>query len=146
MNLSKDCREFIALLRSEGVDFIIVGAAALAAHGRPRYSGDVDFWIRCDAETASKMERVIVGFGFSSTNLKAADFAESDQVIQLGVAPNRIDILTGLTALKFDEVWSQRVDVELDGIVLPVLDRESFRRNKKALGRNKDLADLDSLV
>ena len=146
MNLSKDCREFIALLRSEGVDFIIVGAAALAAHGRPRYSGDVDFWIRCDAETASKMERVIAGFGFSSTNLKAADFAESDQVIQLGVAPNRIDILTGLTALKFDEVWSQRVDVELDGIVLPVLDRESFRRNKKALGRNKDLADLDSLV
>ena len=146
MNLSKDCREFIALLRSEGVDFIIVGAAALAAHGRPRYSGDVDFWIRCDAETASKMERVIAGFGFSSTNLKAADFAESDQVIQLGVAPNRIDILTGLTALKFDEAWSQRVDVELDGIVLPVLDRETFRRNKKALGRNKDLADLDSLV
>ena len=146
MNLSKDCREFIALLRSEGVDFIIVGAAALAAHGRPRYSGDVDFWIRCDAETASKMERVIAGFGFSSTNLKAADFAESDQVIQLGVAPNRIDILTGLTALKFDEAWSQRVDVELDGIVLPVLDRESFRRNKEALGRNKDLADLDSLV
>jgi hypothetical protein len=146
MNLSKDCREFIALLRSEGVDFIIVGAAALAAHGLPRYSGDVDFWIRCNAETASKMERVIAGFGFSSTNLKAADFAESDQVIQLGVAPNRIDILTGLTALKFDEAWSQRVDVELDGIVLPVLDRESFRRNKEALGRNKDLADLDSLV
>jgi hypothetical protein len=92
------------------------------------------------------MERVIAGFGFSSTNLKAADFAESDQVIKLGVAPNRIVILTGLTALKFDEAWSQRVDVELDGIVLPVLDRESFRVNKAALGRNKDLADIEDLV
>ena len=146
MNLSKDCREFIALLRSEGVDFIIVGAAALAAHGRPRYSGDVDFWIHCDAETASKMERVIAGFGFSSTNLKAADFAESDQVIQLGVAPNRIVILTGLTALKFEDAWAKRIDVEIDGLMLPVLDRESFRVNKAALGRNKDLADIEDLV
>jgi hypothetical protein len=146
MNLSKDCREFIALLRSEGVDFLVVGAAALAAHGRPRYSGDVDFWIRCDAETAAKMERVIAGFGFSSTKLRAVDFAEPDQVIQLGVAPNRIDILTGLTALDFNESWAQRIDVELDGILLPVLDRESFRRNKAALGRNKDLADIDDLV
>jgi hypothetical protein len=145
MNLSTDCREFIALLRSEGVDFLVVGAAALAAHGYPRYSGDVDFWIRCDAETGIKMEKVIEKFGFSSTKLKAADFTEPDQVIQLGVAPNRIDILTGLTALNFDQAWSKRIDVELDGIMLPVLDRESFRRNKAALGRNKDLSDLDAL-
>lgn len=145
MNLSTDCREFIALLRSEGVDFLVVGAAALAAHGRPRYSGDVDFWIRCDAKTGAKMEHVIEKFGFSSAKLKAADFSEPDQVIQLGVAPNRIDILTGLTALSFGEAWAQRVDVELDGIMLPVLDRESFRRNKAALGRNKDLADIEEL-
>ncbi len=146
MNLSKDCREFIALLRSEGVDFLVVGAAALAAHGRPRYSGDVDFWIRCDAQTAAQMERVIEKFGFASTKLKAADFADPDQVIQLGVAPNRIDILTGLTALKFDEAWIKRVEVKIDGLKLPVLDRESFRVNKAALGRNKDLADIEDLV
>lgn len=146
MNLSTDCREFIGLLRSENVDFLIVGAAALAAHGRPRYSGDVDFWIRCDADTAAKMERVIEKFGFASTRLKAADFNKPDRVVQLGVAPNRIDILTGLTALDFDEAWARRVSIELDGILLPVLDRESFRRNKEALGRNKDLSDLDSLV
>jgi hypothetical protein len=146
MNLSKDCREFIALLRSQGVDFLVVGAAALAAHGRPRYSGDVDFWIRCDADTAAKMERVIESFGFASTKLRAADFAKADQVIQLGVAPNRIDILTGLTALKFDDAWAKRVDVQIDGILLPVLDRESFRVNKAALGRNKDLADIEDLV
>lgn len=102
MNLSTDCREFIALLRSESVDFLIVGAAALAAHGRPRYSGDVDFWIRCDEDTASKMERVIQKFGFASTKLTAQDFATPD--------------------------------------------KESFRRNKAALGRNKDLADIEDLV
>jgi hypothetical protein len=118
----------------------------LAAHGRPRYSGDVDFWIRCDADTAAKMERVIESFGFASTKLRAADFAKADQVIQLGVAPNRIDILTGLTALKFDDAWAKRVDVQIDGILLPVLDRESFRVNKAALGRNKDLADIEDLV
>lgn len=146
MNLSKDCREFIALLRSQRVDFLVVGAAALAAHGRPRYSGDVDFWIRCDADTAGKMERVVQEFGFASTKLKAADFAEEDHVIQLGVAPNRIDILTGLTALKFDDAWAKRVEVEIDGVTLPVLDRESFRQNKAALGRNKDLADIEDLV
>lgn len=146
MNLSTDCREFIALLRSEGVDFLVVGAAALAAHGRPRYSGDVDFWIRCDADTAVKMERVIEKFGFASTKLKATDFAEADQVIQLGVAPNLIDILTGLTALQFDDAWAKRINVEIDGLVLPVLDRESFRANKAALGRNKDLADIEDLV
>lgn len=92
------------------------------------------------------MERVIEGFGFAPTNLKAADFARPDQVIQLGVAPNRIDILTGLTALNFDDAWAKRAEIELDGSVLPFLDRESFRRNKEALGRNKDLADVEDLV
>ena len=92
------------------------------------------------------MERVIEGFGFASTNLKAADFTEADQVIQLGVAPNRIDILTGLTALRFEDAWAKRVEIELGGLMLPFLDRESFRRNKEALGRNKDLADVEDLV
>lgn len=146
MNLSTDCREFIALLRSESVDFLIVGAAALAAHGRPRYSGDVDFWIRCDEDTASKMERVIQKFGFASTKLTAQDFATPDKVIQLGIAPNRIDILTGLTALNFEDAWTKQVEIKLDGMALPVLDKESFRRNKAALGRNKDLADIENLV
>jgi hypothetical protein len=113
MNLSKDCKEFVELLHSEGVDFLVVGAAALAAHGRPRYSGDVDFWIRCDLETAAKMERVIQKFGFGSTQLKATDFAVPDQIIQLGVAPNRIDILTGLTALNFDSAWAHKMEAQL---------------------------------
>lgn len=145
MNLTSDCREFIALLLSEGVDFLVVGAAALAAHGRPRYSGDVDLWIRCDQATSGRMENVIGKFGFASTGLSKEDFAQADQVIQLGVAPNRIDILTGLTGLQFDEAWASRVELELDGLRLPFIDRDSLRRNKLATGRPQDLADAQNL-
>jgi hypothetical protein len=145
MNLSKDCKEFIALLRSEGVDFLVVGAAALAAHGRPRYTGDIDLWIRCDTETSQRMERVLERFGFGSTGLRAADFAEPNKVIQLGVAPNRVDILTGLTGLEFEAAWNKRIDLPLDDETLPFLDKDSLRNNKKATGRPQDIADLEAL-
>lgn len=145
MHLTSDCKEFIAWLLSEGVDFLVVGAAALAAHGRPRYSGDVDLWIRCDAPASQRMETVINKLGFGSTGLTASDFAQPDQVIQLGVAPNRIDILTGLTALDFSEAWDARVEIEFDGLKLPFLDRASLRRNKLATGRPQDLADAEAL-
>ena len=145
MHLSNDCKEFIALLRSEGVDFLVVGAAALAAHGRPRYTGDIDLWIRCDAGTAKKMESVLARFGFQSTGLQASDFAEPDRVVQLGVAPNRVDILTGLTGLDFDAAWKRRVDLPLDNQTLPFLDKESLCANKRATARPQDLADLEAL-
>lgn len=145
MNLSKDCKEFIALLRSEGVDFLVVGAAALAAHGRPRYTGDIDLWIRCNTETSQGMERVLERFGFGSTGLRAADFAEPNKVIQLGVAPNRVDILTGLTGLEFEVAWNKRIDLPLDDETLPFLDKDSLRNNKMATGRPQDIADLEAL-
>ncbi len=145
MNLSKDCKEFIALLRSEGVDFLVVGAAALAAHGRPRYTGDIDLWIRCNTETSQRMERVLERFGFGSTGLRASDFAEPNKVIQLGVAPNRVDILTGLTGLEFEAAWNKRIDLPLDDETLPFLDKDSLRENKKATGRPQDIADLEAL-
>lgn len=146
MHLHPDCREFIELLRSEGVDFLVVGAAALAAHGRPRYTGDVDLWIRCDEPTAARMEEVIRKFGFGATGLSARDFAAPDRIVQLGVAPHRIDVLTGLSGLEFDFAWKRRVNLELDGLMLPFLDRDSLRANKRATGRAQDLADLDALA
>lgn len=145
MHLSNDCKEFIALLRSEGVDFLVVGAAALAAHGRPRYTGDIDLWIRCDEQTGRRMGRVVEKFGFSSTGLTASDFTVPNHVIQLGVAPNRIDILTGLTGLDFAEAWAKRVELQLGGATLPFLDKASLRINKQATARPQDLADLEAL-
>jgi len=141
MHLGKDLKEFIGLLRSEKVRFLVVGAAALAVHGRPRYTGDVDFWIECTKSNAAKMQRVFRKFGFAGT--KPSDFEKPDQVVQLGRPPNRIDILTGCSGIRFAPSWKKRVVRSVEGIRLPFLDLQSLRTNKKATGRPQDLADLE---
>ena len=143
MHLGKDLKEFIGLLRSERVRFLVVGAAALAVHGRPRYTGDVDFWIECTPANAKRMQKVFDRFGFTGT--EPADFKQPDQIIQLGRPPNRIDILTGLTGVAFASCWKKRVVKAVEGIRLPFLDLESLRTNKKATGRPQDLADVQMM-
>jgi len=143
MHLGKDLKEFIGLLRSERVKFLVVGAAALAVHGRPRYTGDVDFWIECNPGNAKRMQNVLENFGFTGT--ESADFQLPNQIIQLGRAPNRIDILTGLTGVSFASCWKKRVVKAVEGIRLPFLDLESLRTNKKATGRPQDLADVQMM-
>lgn len=143
MHLGKDLKEFIGLLRSERVKFLVVGAAALAVHGRPRYTGDVDFWIECSPCNAAKMQRVFERFGIGET--KASDFEKPDRVIQLGRPPNRIDILTGLTGITFASCWRKKVVRQVEDLRLPFLDLRSLRANKKATGRPQDLADLKNL-
>src|ERR1051326_4437646 len=107
--LSKDLQEFIHLLNTERVEYLVVGAWAVAFHGRPRYTGDVDVFLRRDAANSERMMRVIEAFGFGSTGIKAEDFLKEDFVIQLGVEPNRIDLLTGTSGVEFGEAWEQRV-------------------------------------
>ena len=143
MHLGKDLKEFIGLLRSERVRFLVVGAAALAVHGRPRYTGDVDFWIERSPRNAAKMQRVFGKFGFKGT--KSGDFEKPDRIIQLGRPPNRIDILTGLTGVTFASCWRRKVVRQVEGFRLPFLDLKSLRANKQATGRPQDLADLKSL-
>jgi hypothetical protein len=145
MNLYKDLREFIELLNSHGVEYLIVGAHCLAFHGLPRATGDLDFFVRVSAENARGLKEVIDAFGFASTGLNDSDFLETDQVIQLGVAPYRIDILTGINAVDFDEAWSNRVPGELDGLRVNYLSKDLFIRNKLAVGRSQDIADADRL-
>jgi hypothetical protein len=124
---------------------VIVGGFALAFHGRPRYTGDLDVLVRATAENARRLESVIRQFGFASTGLSAQDFLEPGQVIQLGQSPNRIDLLTSITGVTFDEVWDQRVAAELDGIPVFFIGREAFIKNKRATGRTQDQADLEAL-
>ena len=143
MHLGKDLKEFIGLLRSERVRLPVVGAAALAVHGRPRYTGDVDFWIECNPGNAKRMQNVLENFGFIGT--EPADFQLPDQIIQLGRPPNRIDILTGLTGVVFASCWKRRQVRNVEGIRLPFLDLQSLRINKRATGRPQDLADLKCL-
>jgi hypothetical protein len=124
---------------------VIVGAYALAFHGHPRYTGDIDILVGAAPENASRLEEVLREFGFGEAGLSARDFLEPEQVIQLGRAPNRIDLLTSITGVSFEEAWANRVPAELDGIPVSFIGRELLIRNKRATERVQDHADLEAL-
>ena len=145
MPLHKDLREFIESLNSNGVEYLIVGAFALAYHGWPRYTKDLDLLVRPTADNASRIERALQNFGFGSLGLSAEDFTQDYRVIQFGREPHRIDILTALTGVRWDEAWESRVPAELDGVPVHFISRQHFIRNKRACGRPQDLADLSKL-
>ena len=145
MSLPKDWRAFIESLNSNGVEYLIVGAVALAHHGLPRYTGDLDVLVRNTPENAQRLERLLQDFGFGGLGLKQADFVNSYQVIQLGLPPNRIDLLTSMTGVSFDEAWAGKVEAELGGMKVNILGRQALIRNKKATRRAQDLADLEAL-
>lgn len=146
MPLHHDWKEFLELLNSHGVEYVIVGAHALALHGLPRYTRDIDVFVRVEESNARRIAQVLREFGFASLNLTAADFLQQGTIVQLGVEPYRIDVLTALTGLEFDEAWAGRKAGMLDGVKVWFLDAASFRKNKLATGRTKDLADVEALL
>ncbi|MCH7959576.1 MAG: hypothetical protein IID08_05575 [Candidatus Hydrogenedentes bacterium] len=146
MNLQKDLREFIELLNSKRVEYVIVGAHALAFHGHPRYTGDLDVFVRVSPENAQKIVDTIASFGFTDLEISEHDFLVDDNVIQLGVPPNRIDLLMSLTGISFEEVWKNRVRTEFGNVPVPVISRNHLIVNKRAVGRPQDLADIARLT
>jgi hypothetical protein len=146
MSLSADLREFIELLNSHSVEYIIVGAHSLAFHGRPRYTGDLDILIVPTAENAAKVAAVLQRFGFGGTGFKESDFTEPDQLIQLGRAPNRIDLLTGITGVSTEDAFRTKISTELEGSPVFVLSKDLLIQNKRAVGRPQHIADLDALA
>jgi predicted Zn-dependent protease with MMP-like domain len=145
MLLPEDWREFIKLLNSHGVEYLIVGAVALAHHGLPRYTGDLDILVHNTAQNAQRLESVLNEFGFTALGLKAGDFLEADHVIQLGVAPDRIDILTSITGVSFEKAWAERVQAEMEGLGVNFIGRQTLVQNKRLTGRTQDKADLEAL-
>lgn len=145
MNLHKDLREFVELLNALDVHFLIVGAFALAHHGYPRYTGDIDLFVEKSTENAERILRALRQFGFGDIGVTQDDFVSKDRVVQLGVAPNRIDLLTFLSGVSFEEAWSSREWGEIGGLRAPFISRDMLKRNKSACGRPQDLADLDHL-
>ena len=143
MPLSKDWREFLESLNSRGIDYVVVGAHSLAFHGRPRYTGDLDILVRPTPEQANKLVALLNEFGFKESGFKEADFVEPEQVIHLGRPPNRIDLLTSISGVTTDEAFATRISTELDGIPVYMLSKEALIRNKRAVGRAQDIADLD---
>jgi len=145
MRLSNDLREFVESLNSRAVDYVVVGAHSLAFHGRPRYTGDLDILVRATRENAAKLVDLLTQFGFANTDFKETDFTESEQLIQLGRPPNRIDLLTSISGVTTDDAFATKMPAELDGIPVFILSKDALIRNKRAVGRPQDLADLDTL-
>ena len=135
----------IESLNSSEVEYLVVGAVALAYHGRPRYTGDLDILVRNTPENAQRLEAALASFGFGSRGLKATDFVDSYRVIQLGTPPNRIDLLTSITGVSFDEAWAGRVESETAGVRVKFIGRQALIQNKKSTGRPQDHADLEVL-
>lgn len=143
--MNQDFVEMLDALSVAGAEYLIVGAHALAAHGHPRATGDLDIWIRPTAENGEKVWQALVAFGAPLDQLRPEDLTSPETVFQIGIAPSRVDILTSLTALDFESAWSRRTIWKVEGRDLPFLSREDLIRNKTALGRPRDLADIDDL-
>ena len=144
MKIHPDFSDFIAALNSRRVEFVIVGAFDLAFLGSPRYTGDMDVWIRPTAENARALLLAIEDFGFKSLSVTGEDVL-SGKIIQLGHPPVRIDLLTLLDGLTADEIWSSRQQGPLGSHAVNYMGRAAFVKNKRAAGRQKDLADLEAL-
>jgi hypothetical protein len=133
-------------LSDEGVKFLLVGAYALAVHGYPRATKDIDFFVWADSENAAKLLRALARFGTPIKDLSVADFASEGSVFQIGVGPRRIEILTRIDGVTFPEAYARRLTVSLECIDVPVISREDLIANKRASGRTQDLADIERLM
>lgn len=145
MEIYPDFKELLALLNDHEVEYMIVGGYALAHHGSPRYTGDIDIYVRPDKGNAQRLLNALDAFGFGSVGLQLEDFIRPDQVVQLGYPPVRIDLITTLTGVCWEEAMAGRVHGYYGGIPVNFLGRDQLVQNKRATGRAKDLADLDSL-
>ncbi len=145
MEVQPDFRDLLALFSVHKVDYIIVGAHALAYHGAPRYTGDMDILVWPDSENAQRIIHALEEFGLGSLGLTLEDFSIPDKVIQVGVTPVRIDIVTSLTGVSWEEAFAGRVAGSYGDLEVYYLGKEQFILNKRALGRMKDLADLEAI-
>lgn len=143
--LNQDFREFIQSLSANGVRYLVVGGYAVALHGHPRYTRDLDVWIDMSPDNAANVVKALGQFGFGSLGLKISDFLVPDQIIQLGYPPNRIDVLTTLPGVDFASCYPSRLEIEVAGVRVNFIDLENLRKNKRATGRHQDLADLENL-
>jgi len=144
--LNPDYSDMLSAFADAGVDYLVIGAYAMAAHGHPRATGDIDLWIRSTSTNANRVLEALSAFGAPLTEVDREDFQTPDTVFQIGVSPRRIDILTTIEGVDFEEAWSERVTIEIDGLTVPIIGRKHLIANKRALGRQQDLADIERLL
>ena len=145
MEVQKDFKEFFALLNAHKVDFMIVGGYALAYHGAPRYTGDIDVFIKPDSKNAQRILKVLEEFGFSSLELSIDDFKKEDSVVQLGLPPVRIDIITSISGVTWEQADASKEPGKYGEVPVFYIGKNQYVANKRATGRAKDIADIEAL-
>ncbi len=143
--LNPDFRDILSAFNDERVEYLLVGAYALASHGLPRATGDIDLWVRRSPDNAERVWRALERFGAPLDRLSVRDLEAPDVVVQIGVSPRRIDLLTCIDGVDFDTAWKERMLVAVDGVEVPVISRRHLIANKRATGRPQDLADIARL-
>lgn len=145
MEVQQDFKELLGLLNKHKVEYVIVGGYALAFHGAPRYTGDMDILVKAGRQNAERILAALDDFGFGELELSIADFERPNFVVQLGVAPVRVDIITSLTGVSWGQAYSSRLEGKYGELRVSYIGREQFVANKRAVGRKRDLADLEAL-
>lgn len=143
--LPQDFKEFLALLNSEKIEYLVIGGYAVSYHGYPRPTGDLDVWVAVHPDTASKLVGALGKFGFGGAGATHELFMTPGKVVRMGVPPVRIEVLTAISGVDFAECRARRVDAVLDGVPVSIIGREDLMANKLAAGREKDLNDLKQL-
>lgn len=145
MEAQQDFRELLKLFNAHNVEYLIVGGYALAFHGVPRYTGDIDILVKPDLKNGQKIMKALKDFGFGSLGLSSNDFSLPEKIIQLGVPPVRIDIITSITGATWEQIVTQRVNGVYGDVPVYYIGKKDFLTNKKAISRHKDLADIEAL-
>jgi len=143
--LNDDYRDMLQNLLDNEVEFLVVGAYALGAHGYPRATGDFDIWVGSGKENSTQVYKALVKFGANLADIDEKTFSRKNIVFQIGLAPRRIDILTSITGVHFNEAFTEKKNIEVDGLKIPFISKANLIKNKSATGRDKDKLDLKHL-
>jgi predicted nucleotidyltransferase len=144
--LNRHFQDFLGLLEKHRVEYVVVGGYAVGVHGFPRYTGDMDVFVAISRENAGRLLNVFAEFGFASLNLKAEDFLEPDTVVEVGREPMKIQVLTGIDGISFDQCRADRILVDVSGLQVPFIGFDALLANKAASPRSKDRIDLEELT
>jgi hypothetical protein len=144
-HLPPDFREFLQYLNANQVEYLLVGGYAVGYYGYPRATADIDVWIAISVENASRIVEALREFGFTIPDLKPELFLQKERIIRMGLPPVRIEVMTSISGVDFAECYARRLVVEMDGVPVSLIELADLKKNKKAAGRPKDLADLDQL-
>jgi predicted nucleotidyltransferase len=143
--LHKDFRDFLALLAKHNARYLVVGGYAVAVHGYPRYTGDLDVFIALDTNTAESVVAALIEFGFSQTDIDVGMFLVPKSIVEVGHEPLKLHIMNAISGVVFDDAYGRRETVQLDGLDVPFIGYEDLLRNKSATGRGKDKVDVEEL-